>query len=715
MTHLPKRNAQQMAIFFLFILISISQADIVIKHLKKEIDLYHMDVKSKTKVWHRYVKKLFSVYFFVNDTKATLKYYYAKKKIALESLQMNEVYFGMILLTRQFMKKTKVECYNKNNCALEGRAQDDTLYPKFLPSHYFWFVTALAGRVYHDGYKRYLNFRLDPKLRINITFNEIYFFSIYNTSSYVLIHKFLTYYADHSCKRTHISIQSVFYGHFGSFNYFPKFTTFVILFCTEYSYDGETWIDLSFTLMSENFIQNIKSTKINENVIPLLSYTINTSMKIFAQSFSIKVIKLNRIVINIANIKNQNYIIFDGPGFNTKTLKIQNSIIKTSTFQCIIQVIDHLEIQRNTILEYYSIPIQNCITVTNVNFYLLVMPDTRCINSPIVINIHRNISHQTNITIVEWNYIHASNSSCIFGAMTFIEDNNREKTTMCNYFLTARSFYFTNSSVNVVIYWYENYKTISTILEVSWIVCKHIELNPCENISSKRFYLKQHLYFDIETFIKNYLNSSADCIIVQLVNLTDTKVTPLPCKLKFIDSKFSIRWIRYKPQHLDISKFIYQKAISRSYTNPSKTCLHDPLLTHMFRNTLYTIIFNPIKSIADIKISGMVRNRCIHSQTSIREKTARWLDILMGNIKNSSFKINMLAEGYFVDLPRISIESQIKNPRSSVLLLKLDYTGAHIKQQLNAMVNLSVYQSEILNSYKGKLLNQKSRPRNRTG
>ena len=208
------------------------------------------------------------------------------------------------------------------------------------------------------------------------------------------------------------------------------------------------------------------------------------------------IIEFFRVKIEITNSKEQNYVIFDGPGyrFTDLTKKSHNSFIFASTCQCLVHFLltYQFQPQYNSIFSY-SYAIGGSTVYKTFHVYsgtLIQMPFINCLNSFCVHIVKTNKHSQLNLTVLD---IHMSvqsheKSNCLFQGLFFGEIGKLHSMTMdeicsdinSSLHSSMLNFHTRGSSVYMVLYWYKGYTNINATVNVSVTKCIAVYLNICE-------------------------------------------------------------------------------------------------------------------------------------------------------------------------------------------------------------------------------------------
>ena len=109
-----------------------------------------------------------------------------------------------------------------------------------------------------------------------------------------------------------------------------------------------------------------------------------------------------------------------------------------------------------------------------------------CIKSPCVLIYKTDVSYQINATVTQMTIqgFRSHHVECTYGGLSGIEENKgifKESHSVCENIDTTvnhgRSFYSSNSTLILILYWYQPYSDIRLNLEVSTTECKVTYIN----------------------------------------------------------------------------------------------------------------------------------------------------------------------------------------------------------------------------------------------
>ena len=273
--------------------------------------------------------------------------------------------------------------------------------------------------------------------------------------------------------------QQIFYvcGSYSSFSVYPK-TMGIFLLKLYTGIRIKYHLNVSFEVVDAKFI-----------VTHQLNYTsflhttlINVKDHYFLYIFRIQVKKNMYIKIEVE--KRFNLIVFDGPGFQSNILKKGKATYKTTTFQCIVQLLEislftgYLTHTAQTLTISQQIKVKNQMSLT--------LPAKH--QTPFTLSIGTSHGSYINISLISmksksqfFNY-----PECIFGGISIFEELNNlfdEIQCICENFKPilgfSRNVYSSGPLVTIFFYWYKEYSEIKVELNISNTKCQVIIIDPC--------------------------------------------------------------------------------------------------------------------------------------------------------------------------------------------------------------------------------------------
>ena len=244
-------------------------------------------------------------------------------------------------------------------------------------------------------------------------------------------------------------------------------------------------LNFSFTVIDHYIVYNIPKDYI-AGAMPNLIY--KTGHGSLVASFFIEVKKISYVVLNFTHNLVSNYVVYDGPGFSVNLIAASNStIISSSTFQCIIQILMYSdEVRYVGTFKYISKNFKKDIHIklTPQTYMLLQLPNIACFDNLCVFHINTESNQQINVTLNRIDSVGVYNPTCKYGGIVaeeYLDNRYKESTTICQrhdgQIEQSRSLYSSNSSLVLVLYWYNRYHNITVSLSLSLTRCKPINID----------------------------------------------------------------------------------------------------------------------------------------------------------------------------------------------------------------------------------------------
>ncbi len=181
------------------------------------------------------------------------------------------------------------------------------------------------------------------------------------------------------------------------------------------------------------------------------------------------------------------FLVYDGPEhFSPTVKKTRDKHYVCSTFQCLLKILhkpgQQVRFDYNTILI-------NPNTEMMVNqLKQVTLPNASCFHSPCLLMIHVREGSQFHVNIsikeISWEGRYPEGSDCMyFGVLAVEKEGNKlkESETVCENFKAhnylSRSFYSQNTSLGLLLYWYEPYSFLSVRAVVDKTECSVAVLN----------------------------------------------------------------------------------------------------------------------------------------------------------------------------------------------------------------------------------------------
>ena len=201
-------------------------------------------------------------------------------------------------------------------------------------------------------------------------------------------------------------------------------------------------------------------------------------------------------------------VVFDGPGFASYILKERyvdekmKNVYTTSTFKCLVQIraenkstnIDiNLHFMSKQLLLYQF-------HIKKDQTKILSLPTNICNNGLCAISVIAPFKFHINANIYTY-YQGIETVNCKYGGLAMLHESQNlisEIICFCQFhngnISRSRSIFSRNSTLILVLYWYEYYSNISIKMIVSMTECKPLHLDICElhTLCAKRSITKRH-------------------------------------------------------------------------------------------------------------------------------------------------------------------------------------------------------------------------------
>ena len=242
--------------------------------------------------------------------------------------------------------------------------------------------------------------------------------------------------------------------------------------------------------------------------------------------------------------------IYDGPGLMFKIFE-SNTMVETSTFQCVVQILTLAErnytnssLYGDESIQFYSKKLKrrtNIKLLNGMNHEDIIIPDYVCHHFPCVIHFQAKSGNQVNVSVSHVKYVGEESLECKYAGLVAVEElpnEYKESTTLCSDHAASRrqsrNFYSQNSSLTLVLYWYETYSKINATLNISQSPCKTVWLDDCMVTSLCNPFITNHdecnnylrkiarfsnatLRFELGFMARFYFSlPNEECIVIQI-------------------------------------------------------------------------------------------------------------------------------------------------------------------------------------------------------
>ena len=255
-------------------------------------------------------------------------------------------------------------------------------------------------------------------------------------------------------------------------------------------------VDTLFSVIDKDFVRSYTTPTVPKP-LSLKSYHVIKKIIIW-QSYLITVNKFHHVTLSLSVDTLTKYQVYDGPGKMSSILASKNrSHCVCATFQCYVTLFSSLVEKKFITYNSEQLLVHFNFNINNTD--QIHLPLHECHFMFCFINIESaSIQYQLNATVATFLYLGTplDRYTCIHGGLSVTQQlyGNKESETICEKYNSLnslqRSFYSKNSSLFLLMYWYEHYSKINLTLNVSLTKCTVVELDYC-TIERKREYLKQ--------------------------------------------------------------------------------------------------------------------------------------------------------------------------------------------------------------------------------
>ena len=439
-------------------------------------------------------------------------------------------------------------------------------------------------------------------------------------------------------------------------------------------------------------------------------YYVKRKIDLSYSSHMIQVRKLFKIALSVQG--DVDMTVFDGPGTVFNLLKgiktLENRMyFETSTFQCVVEYISKSYLSKNKTFLYTEKSLNYLQSnnvrskSTSISVELLHLPNEACSQYFCLVYFFAIHGMQINISIHKITRLKQYETVCNYAGLVTAEQvggEYREGSSMCESYDSlgkqSRSFYSSNASLLLFVYWYEQFNQISVTGTLGVTKCKSVQIDPCYY-----YYLCAHTSGNqkkIEQVCTTYLK-----FVFKLSNISLSYERQYPgTKFSISDSKsctviqlsnrlrFPFGWHRYFKCkfHLAGKSILDQMTGIRGssdvtnfdsslYLLTLKKCTSQkcPILNYRKISTLESFNFKTFSRKHAIYFSA---NRLIKEFLLIFvQNSPQWFDIIVSKAKTSTFS-SLLGKLVKLNLPYHS--PSIAGP------ITFNYTDVLIQLQSNS-------------------------------
>ena len=273
------------------------------------------------------------------------------------------------------------------------------------------------------------------------------------------------------------------------FNLYPLGTEVVT--CSCYHQLNYMKVEGIFTIFDRHYILNSEGPKPIPNIdmSSILKFVFypDTNAQHYLFRFYVAVRKLDNIIIWLSESKMSRYVVFDGPGLLSDTLQNPGNFKITTTFQTVVLMLksDRAMIKNNSVV-FVSKHLSSSwkIKTNQTENSLFHFPNNNCKENPCVVSVFGDLNYQINITVISVNTKILNDFGCFYAGIVTAEWSNseyKEIKTVCESKndLVGQSIYSFNSSLVLVLYWYQEYSEINTSMTITQTNCKPVFIDLC--------------------------------------------------------------------------------------------------------------------------------------------------------------------------------------------------------------------------------------------
>ena len=331
-----------------------------------------------------------------------------------------------------------------------------------------------------------------------------------------------------------------FFGHMPSFSFYSAER--VVDISTRSGLQDTFILKSTFSLLDHHVIQNLDIHEQRENMLKLM-FSI-TYYKEILKVYFIQVKKIYQIMIYVKSIESHNHLVYDCPHFVAMCKRNFVRRMRSSTFQCIVQVLSgsfgykavktHSEMYIST----------NKFTNETIN-----IPNRNCFKDMCILHIDSYDGQSVNFSIVDLVSSATLISFCTYAGLSVgytVQGRYKERFTVCD--SHEGIFYSHNYTMIIVLYWYDDLSNISATIQLFQTECNPVYIDPCklhdscidETCSS---YLKlsfRNPYFPYLTIS----NVKARCLILHL-EASDVFFTSCRAVVQILNEQDLVTQVRF--------------------------------------------------------------------------------------------------------------------------------------------------------------------------
>ena len=488
-------SSSQAEYVFCFITICLYRAstDNIFSQMKHDVNMY----TGTDKVWHTYISKLLSfctsksgitqnnlTVIFTLGFQSKSVNAFATSKYKLQDLQNN------FSLTNQLLRDSYVaactgcqpECHDKKEeFELKDVERASGKFKIFRKSQIQCFQKKElhSSSMFEPWCGFFLLFSLNRELALNLTLCILHF-----SSSNLGI-----------CDQGRLKVRNLvkprlsftFCGYHSLFNLYPPFQYLELNLNVNYfSYFN---FAAYFSVISKNIVHNlVYYFPAYQNV---LSYKFSNEAGIF--HYKIQTKKSFQIILSLMSCSK--YIVYDGPGIFSASVKTSPQLLTMSTFQCIVTCFQKKEndsISLNYL--FYSVPLMSFtsqfINISDSHTICqtkqITLPTKHCSTPLCAICLTNEDQGRINVSVTNMEFVSISKFDCAYGGLVASEQlktGYQESVTVCDNFQSSQvpqMMYSYSAQMMIVLYWYEPFSRIYATIRISKTKCKPVTIRSCE-------------------------------------------------------------------------------------------------------------------------------------------------------------------------------------------------------------------------------------------
>ena len=304
------------------------------------------------------------------------------------------------------------------------------------------------------------------------------------------------------CMTKYCSNRYQFFGYIPSFSFYSpgrKVSIFI------YSSSQDTFILKStFSVLDRHVVQNLNIHEQRENMLKLMLNI--TYYQEILKVYFIQVKKIHQIMIDFMSIESNNYLVYDCPHFVARCKRNFVKKMRSSTFQCIIQILTNYFFQsdKNVSFTYKAVNTHSewYISTNKSTNETINIPNRNCFKNMCILYIDSYDGQSVNLSIVDLVSSATLIPFCIYAGLSVgytLQGEYKEKFTVCD--SHEGIFYSHNYTMIIVLCWYDDLSNINATIQLFQTDCKPVHIDPC---------ILRHSC--IELACSSYLKSSTDII-----------------------------------------------------------------------------------------------------------------------------------------------------------------------------------------------------------